>query len=77
MLEINDLQFFDDGRSVVDTVGGRRFKVLEKSKRDGYNIAKVEFLEDSKVEGESLAGKKLTMLFVCWRASSLSRLVSC
>ncbi|KAF6031229.1 hypothetical protein EB796_010465 [Bugula neritina] len=50
MLEINDLKFFDDGRSVVDTVGERRFRVLSRSMRDGYNIAKVAFLEDKKEE---------------------------
>ena len=46
MLEIRDVQYFPDGRSVVDTVGGRRFKVLSRSTRDGYNTAKVEFLRD-------------------------------
>ena len=27
MLEIRDIQYFPDGRAVVDTVGSRRFKV--------------------------------------------------
>merc|ERR1711992_349366 len=49
MLEVRDIQFFPDGRSIVDTMGGRRFKVLERSVLDGYNTAKVEFLEDEKV----------------------------
>merc|ERR1712241_210272 len=49
MLEVRDLQFFPDGRSIVDTMGGRRFKVLERSVLDRYNTAKVEFLEDEKV----------------------------
>ena len=57
MLEICDLKFFEDGRSVVDTVGGRRFRVLSKGMRDGYNTAKVEFLEDSKFEGDDLSGR--------------------
>ena len=46
MLEIRDLQYFPDGRSVVDCVGRRRFKVISRSTRDGYNTAKVEFLKD-------------------------------
>ena len=29
MLEINDLQYLPDGRSFLDCVGGRRFKVLD------------------------------------------------
>lgn len=49
MLEVRDIQFFPDGRSIVDTMGGRRFKVIERGVMDGYNNAKVEFLEDEKV----------------------------
>merc|ERR1712088_498002 len=49
MLEVRDIQFFPDGRSIVDTMGGRRFKVIERGIMDGYNTAKVEFLEDEKV----------------------------
>ena len=30
MLEINDLQYLPDGRSFVDCVGGRRFKVRKQ-----------------------------------------------
>uniref|UniRef100_A0A452HHJ7 LON peptidase N-terminal domain and ring finger 2 n=1 Tax=Gopherus agassizii TaxID=38772 RepID=A0A452HHJ7_9SAUR len=51
MLEIRDVKFFPDGRSVVDTVGVRRFKVLNHGQRDGYNTANIEYLEDKKVEG--------------------------
>lgn len=46
MLEIRDVQYFADGRSLVDTVGGKRFKILSKGQREGYNTAKVEFLQD-------------------------------
>ena len=47
MLEIRGIQYFRDGQSVLDTVGGRRFKVLERDVRDGYQTANVEFLEDA------------------------------
>ena len=47
MLEIRGIQYFEDGQSVLDTVGGRRFKVLEREVRDGYQTANVEFLEDA------------------------------
>lgn len=46
MLEIRDIQYFPDGRSVVDCIGGRRFRVKERSTRDGYNTAKVDFIKD-------------------------------
>ncbi|XP_072850588.2 LON peptidase N-terminal domain and RING finger protein 2 [Pogona vitticeps] len=55
MLEIRDVKFFPDGRSVVDTVGVRRFRVLSHGQRDGYNTANIEYLEDKKVEGEEYA----------------------
>ncbi|XP_068181715.1 LON peptidase N-terminal domain and RING finger protein 3-like [Antennarius striatus] len=51
LLEIRDVKFFSDGRSVVDTIGRRRFKVVHHSERDGYNIADIEYLEDVMVEG--------------------------
>ncbi|CAH1777390.1 unnamed protein product [Owenia fusiformis] len=51
MLEIRDVQFFPDGRSVVDCIGGRRFHVKSKGMRDGYNTAEVEFIQDIKVQG--------------------------
>ncbi|KAM9740471.1 LON peptidase N-terminal domain and RING finger protein 3-like [Menidia menidia] len=51
LLEIRDVKFFSDGRSVVDTIGRRRFKVVQHSERDGYNTADIEYLEDVTVEG--------------------------
>ncbi|XP_069027074.1 LON peptidase N-terminal domain and RING finger protein 3-like [Embiotoca jacksoni] len=51
LLEIRAVKFFSDGRSVVDTIGRRRFKVIQHSERDGYNTADIEYLEDVKVEG--------------------------
>ncbi|KAJ3592400.1 hypothetical protein NHX12_007527 [Muraenolepis orangiensis] len=54
MLEVRDVKFFPDGRSVVDTIGVSRFKVLSHGQRDGYNTAKIEYLEDKKAEGEEL-----------------------
>ncbi|KAJ8332319.1 hypothetical protein SKAU_G00426740 [Synaphobranchus kaupii] len=51
ILEIKNVEFFADGRSVVDTVGRRRFKVIHHRKRDGYNTADIEYLEDKKVGG--------------------------
>ena len=57
MLEIRDVQYFPDGRSVVDTIGGRRFKVLSRGKREGYNTAKVEFILDSIMEPQDVQSK--------------------
>uniref|UniRef100_A0A8C4EGA3 LON peptidase N-terminal domain and RING finger protein 3 n=1 Tax=Dicentrarchus labrax TaxID=13489 RepID=A0A8C4EGA3_DICLA len=51
LLEIQDVKFFSDGRSVVDTIGRRRFKVIKHREKDGYNTADIEYLEDVTVEG--------------------------
>merc|ERR1712242_548780 len=55
ILEIRDIQYFSDGRSVVDTIGARRFKVLERGSKDGYHTATVEYLHDVPPEGEELS----------------------
>merc|ERR1719242_2920662 len=57
-LEIRDIQYFSDGRSVVDTIGGRRFKVLERGSKDGYHTAMVEYLQDVPPEEDQLPGLK-------------------
>lgn len=46
MLEIREVQYFPDGRAVVDTIGSKRFKVLHTGMRDGYHTGAVEFLFD-------------------------------
>ena len=56
MLEIRDIHVFRDGRSVIDTRGRRRFRVLERRIRDGYNVASVEFLKDVPIPQEQLKG---------------------
>ncbi|XP_054581182.1 LON peptidase N-terminal domain and RING finger protein 3 isoform X3 [Eptesicus fuscus] len=55
ILEIRNVQFFADGRSVIDSVGKRRFRVLCQGQRDGYNTADIEYIEDQKVLGEDCA----------------------
>ncbi|XP_051887947.1 LON peptidase N-terminal domain and ring finger 1, like [Pristis pectinata] len=54
MLHIRSIHFLPDGRSVVDTVGGNCFKVLERGQKDGYYIANIEYLKDVKVTGKEL-----------------------
>ncbi|XP_034504935.1 LON peptidase N-terminal domain and RING finger protein 3 [Ailuropoda melanoleuca] len=55
ILEIRNVQFFADGRSVVDSIGKRRFRVLHQGHRDGYNTADIEYIEDQKVQGDDYA----------------------
>ncbi|XP_075066211.1 LON peptidase N-terminal domain and RING finger protein 1-like isoform X2 [Mixophyes fleayi] len=54
MLEILHLDFLPDGRSLVETIGRRRFRVLQRGQLDGYHKAEIEYLVDKKLEGEEL-----------------------
>ncbi|XP_068134485.1 LON peptidase N-terminal domain and RING finger protein 1-like [Hyperolius riggenbachi] len=54
MLEILDLSYLPDGRSLVETVGRRRFRVLQRGQLDGYHKAEIEYLVDKRLEGEEL-----------------------
>ncbi|GFQ97120.1 LON peptidase N-terminal domain and RING finger protein 3 [Trichonephila clavata] len=52
MLEIRDVQYFPDGRSAVDTIGSKRFRILRKGERDGYSTGAVEFLKDEPLHAD-------------------------
>ncbi|KAL7416671.1 hypothetical protein BDY24DRAFT_377855 [Mrakia frigida] len=53
MLEIRSVQMLNDGRSMIETVGSWRFKVLEKGTLDGYTVGRVERLDDISPEDEA------------------------
>lgn len=42
MLEIQSVQMLPDGRSMVETVGTHRFKLVEKGSLDGYTVGRIE-----------------------------------
>lgn len=44
MLEIQSVQMLPDGRSMVETIGAHRFKLVEKGNLDGYTVGRVERL---------------------------------
>lgn len=46
MLDIRDANFSRDGRAYIDTIGTKRFKILDRSMKDGYNMAKIEWIVD-------------------------------
>lgn len=50
LLYIRGLVYTPDGRSIVDTIGQRRFHVLERGMKDGYYTAKVELIRDHQIE---------------------------
>lgn len=42
MLEIRSVQMLSDGRSMVETYGTFRFRILERGSLDGYSVARIE-----------------------------------
>ncbi|XP_061600806.1 LON peptidase N-terminal domain and ring finger 1, like [Cololabis saira] len=57
MLIIRSVHFLPDGRSVVDTIGGKRFRILSRGVKDGYSTADIEHLADSRVDDSDELGK--------------------
>jgi hypothetical protein len=55
-LFIRGLVYTQDGRSIVDTIGRRRFRVIERGMRDGYNTARVQLIRDDAIEQHEFDG---------------------
>ncbi|KAK4050335.1 hypothetical protein OIO90_005128 [Microbotryomycetes sp. JL221] len=52
MLYIRTCNMIEDGRSIVETVGTYRFRILDRSSRDGYTTGRVERIDDISPEQE-------------------------
>lgn len=53
MLDIKSIQLLPDGRSMVETMGSYRFRLLEKGSLDGYTVGRVERIDDIAEEDEA------------------------
>ncbi len=53
---IRGLVYTHDGRSIVDTIGQQRFRVIDRGMRDGYNTARVELIQDHPIEQQEFDG---------------------
>jgi len=42
ILEIRSVQMLPDGRSMVETFGTQRFRVMERGTLDGYMVGRIE-----------------------------------
>ncbi|KAI0638226.1 hypothetical protein C8Q77DRAFT_1215091 [Trametes polyzona] len=56
MLAIRNVQMLPDGRSLVETWGTWRFRIMERGTLDGYTVARVERIEDYEEELDDGAG---------------------
>lgn len=52
LLRIVNVQFYPDGRSLIETVGLSRFRVLRHGWLDGYTVGKTERIDDMSLEEE-------------------------
>ncbi|KZP17274.1 hypothetical protein FIBSPDRAFT_747336 [Athelia psychrophila] len=50
MLEIRSVQMLPDGRSMVETWGTHRFRILERGSLDGYMVGRIERVDDYATE---------------------------
>lgn len=53
MLEVQSWNMIEDGRSIVETIGAYRFRLLEKDTLDGYTVGRVERVDDISEEQEA------------------------
>ncbi|KZO97977.1 hypothetical protein CALVIDRAFT_479045 [Calocera viscosa TUFC12733] len=54
MMEIRSVQMFPDGRSMLETVGTWRFRIVERGYLDGYIVGKIERIDDYPAESTPL-----------------------
>lgn len=54
MLEIKSCQLLLDGRSMLETVGRRRFRLLEAGSLDGYTTGRIEYIDDDPAEVQAV-----------------------
>lgn len=70
MLEIKTVQMLPDGRSMIETVGSHRFRVMEKGSLDGYTVGRIERLDDISAEAEYELEQASMGNFDLWTESS-------
>lgn len=54
MLDIRDCVLLGDGCSILSTMGCKRFKILARNEKDGYETAKVEYIHDEPIPDDNL-----------------------
>lgn len=54
MLEIRDCVQLGDGCSILSTLGTKRFRILSRSEKDGYDTSSIEFVKDEPICKENL-----------------------
>ena len=63
------MEYTPDGRSLITTVGERRFRVLDTRNEDGLTMAKIKFVQDKVIKPEETGA--------CARACVCERMYAC
>ncbi|ALC43392.1 CG32369, partial [Drosophila busckii] len=70
MLDIRDCVLLGDGCSILSTIGCKRFKILARSEKDGYETAKVEYICDEPIASDQVNALAAMQLLVMTKATS-------
>ncbi len=65
MLYVNSVEYTPDGRSLVKTIGERRFRVVRRDVVDGYDRAWIELVFDERVTDKSEIGESTVYIYMC------------
>jgi len=61
LLHIESMHLMPDGRSLIETIGVSRFRVLKYGQKDGYTIGKIERIDDITIsEEETVEARETT-----------------
>ena len=80
LLKVHNVTYFPDGRSVVECSGVRRFKTTNCRVKDGYNVAKLNYIVDRKPRDETATedlSDKVSRVCVLTKRVKSSRRLSC
>lgn len=71
MLDIRDCVMLSDGCSILSTIGNRRFRVLARGEKDGYDTAKIDYIHDEPIKEEQMnvvkeMNRKVLMKAIYW-----------
>ncbi|KAF9417704.1 hypothetical protein HW555_005285 [Spodoptera exigua] len=75
ILEVRDCVHFEDGRSILSTIGLTRFKVIERGVRDGLEVARILPIQDICPDNEMevlayrLLGNRIILRALLWLSS--------
>ncbi|CAH1647755.1 unnamed protein product [Spodoptera littoralis] len=75
ILEVRDCVHFEDGRSILSTIGLTRFKVIERGVRDGLEVARILPIQDvcpaneMEVLAYRLLGNRIILRALLWLSS--------